>query len=336
MALICVVARGGSGKWDHSNYLWYCPIVHFLESTIATNCRHNPPTTIIIPIHIYLQTNTAMAASVKSGAKILVIGHNKIGKSLLINKFIGEDKARVGDSVQPTNHDLIEEIEFTIDNKTMTIYDTRGFGDAKTADRSIVEAVITKMKEADVILICHKLYGSTDARVNGTDTELVRGLGNDLMKHAIFVFTFGDEYLIHCDESIDNSEAVKAHMETQEHKLKRHLKQILQGKGIKKEIVNDIPSIITSGKKIKLPTSENWVDELWGLCETRCKSDLAIGGLTKRGLTCIAMGATSGAIAGSIIPGIGNVAGAVVGSMVGGALGAMGGWLQGQVQQQQK
>ena len=340
MALICVAARGGSGKWNHSNYLWYCPIVHFLESIIATNCCHNPTTTIIIPIHIYLQTNTAMAANVKSGAKILVIGHNKIGKSLLINKFIGQDKARVGDSVQPTKYGLIEEIEFTIDNKTMTIYDTRGFGDARTADRSIVEATITKMKQADVILICHKLYGSTDARVNRTDIELVRGLGNDLMKHAIFVFTFGDEYLIRYDESIDNSEAVKAHMETQEHKLKRHLKQILQGSGIKKEIVDDIPSIITSGKKVKLPTSENWVDELWGLCETRCKSDLAIGGLTKRGLTCIAMGATSGAtsgaIAGSIIPGIGNVAGAAIGTIVGGALGAMGGWLQGQVQQRQK
>ena len=214
-----------------------------------------------------------MAASVKSGAKILVIGHNKIGKSRLINKFIGEDKAKVCDSVQPTKHKLIEEIVFTIDNITMTIYDTRGFGDRGTEDRSIVEAAITKMKEADVILICHKLYGSTDARVNRTDIELVRGLGNDLMKHAIFVFTFGDEYLIRCDESTDNSEAVKAHMETQEHKLKRHLKQILQGKGIKKEIVNDIPSIITSGKKVKLPTSENWVDELWGLCETRCKPE---------------------------------------------------------------
>ena len=34
-----------------------------------------------------------MAASVKSGAKILIIGHNKIGKSHLINKFIGQDKA---------------------------------------------------------------------------------------------------------------------------------------------------------------------------------------------------------------------------------------------------
>ena len=34
-----------------------------------------------------------MAASIKSGAKILIIGHNKIGKSHLINKFIGQDKA---------------------------------------------------------------------------------------------------------------------------------------------------------------------------------------------------------------------------------------------------
>ena len=278
-----------------------------------------------------------MAASVKSGAKILVIGHNRIGKSCLINKFIGQDKATVGDSVEPTDHDLIKEIELTIGNKTMTIYDTRGFGDAGTEDRSIVEEAIAKMKQADVILICHKLYGSVNNNSKTLLAELVRGLGNDLMEHAIFVFTFGDEYLIRCEEPFDNPEAVKAHMETQESEVKKLLKQILLGNGIKKEIVNDIPSIITSGKKVKLPTSENWVDELWGLCEKRCKSDLAIGGLTKRGIFIrVARGAAVGAAAGSIIPGIGNVAGAAIGTIVGGALGAMDGWLQGQVQQRQK
>ena len=278
-----------------------------------------------------------MAASVKSGAKILVIGHNRIGKSCLINKFIGQDKATVGDSVEPTDHDLIKEIELTIGNKTMTIYDTRGFGDAGTEDRSIVEEAIAKMKQADVILICHKLYGSVDNNSKTLLDELVRGLGNDLMEHAIFVFTFGDEYLIRCEEPFDNPEAVKAHMETQESEVKKLLKQILLGNGIKKEIVNDIPSIITSGKKVKLPTSENWVDELWGLCEKRCKSDLAIGGLTKRGIFIrVARGAAVGAAAGSIIPGIGNVAGAAIGTIVGGVLGAMGGWLQGQEQQRQK
>ena len=212
-----------------------------------------------------------MAASIKSGAKILIIGHNKIGKSRLINKFIGQDKATVGDSIQPTNHDLIEEIVFTIDNVTMTIYDTRGFGDIETDNRSIVEEAIAKMKQADVILICHKLYGSVDRNSKTLLDELVKGLGNDLMEHAIFVFTFGDEYLIRCEEPNDNPEAAKAHMETQESEVKKHLKQILQGNGIKEEIVNDIPSIITSGKNVKLPTSDNWVDELWGLCEKRCK-----------------------------------------------------------------
>ena len=282
-----------------------------------------------------------MAASVKSSAKILVIGHNKIGKSCLINKFIGQDKAKVGDSVQPTDHDLIEEIVFTIGNKTITIYDTRGFGDIETDNRSIVEAAITKMKQADVILICHKLYGRVENNSKKLLAELVRGLGNglgnDLMEHAIFVFTFGDEYLIRCEEPFDNPEAVKAHMATQESEVKKLLKLILQGNGIKEEIVNDIPSIISSGKKVKLPTSENWVDELWGLCEKRCKLDLAAGGLASRGIFIrAATGAAVGATVGSIIPGIGNVAGAAIGSMVGGALGAMGGWLQGQEQQRQK
>ena len=248
-----------------------------------------------------------MTASIKSGAKILIIGHNKIGKSRLINKFIGEDKATVGDSVQPTKHELIEDIKFTIDNTTMTIYDTRGFGDIETDNRSIVEAAITKMKEADVILICHKLYGSVDRNSETLLNELVRGLGNDLMEHAIFVFTFGDEYIIRCDAPNDDLEAIKAHMETQKTEVKKLLKQILQGSGIKEEVVNDIPNVITSGKNVKLPTSENWVDELWGLCEKCCKPEAGeFIGWWRRNLEAIAKAgvkaagaATGGAMIGS-------------------------------------
>ena len=267
-----------------------------------------------------------MAASVKSGAKILVIGHNKIGKSLLINKFIGQDKAKVGDSVEPTDHDLIEEIVFTIDNITMTIYDTRGFGDAGTEDRSIVEAAIAKMKQADVILICHKLYGSVDNNSKTLLAELVRGLGNDLMEHAIFVFTFGDEYLIRCEAPNDDPEAVKAHMEAKKTEVKKRLNKILLDKGIKKEIVDDIPSVITSGTKVKLHTSENWVDELWGLCEKRCKPEAVefIGwwwrNLKAIGIT-IAGSAAAGAITGLTRGGPG---GAVVGAVGGVVVGAVG------------
>ena len=265
-----------------------------------------------------------MAASVKSGAKILIIGHNKIGKSRLINKFIGQDKATVGDSVQPTDHDLIEEIVFTIDNVTMTIYDTRGFGDIETDNRSIVEEAIAKMKQADVILICHKLYGSVDRNSKTLLDELVKGLGNDLMEHAIFVFTFGDEYLIRCEEPNDKPEAVKAHMETQETEVKKLLKQILQGSGIKEEIVNDIPSNITSGKKVKLPTSENWVDELWGLCEKRCKKEaVKFVGWWRRNVIAIGTATVGSAVVGAMagLKGggvVGAVGGAVVGAIVGG------------------
>ena len=252
-------------------------------------------------------------------------------------KFIGQDKATVGDSVQPTNHDLIEEIKFTIDNVTMTIYDTRGFGDTGTKDRSIVEAAIAKMKQADVILICHKLYGSVDRNSKTLLNELARGLGNDLMKHAIFVFTFGDDYLTRCEEPNDDPEAIKTHMETQESKVKKLLKQILLDNGIKEEIVNDIPSVITSGKNVKLPTSDNWVDELWGLCETCCKPEAGefigwwrrnataigttIAGSTAAGaMTGYKYGGSGGAVAGAVGGAVGGAVVSAVGGAVGGAI----------------
>ena len=194
------------------------------------------------------------------------------------------------------------------------------------------------MKTVDAVLICHKLYGSVDATTTKLLAELAKAMGNELMKHAIFVFTFGDEYITRCKPKpvlkLPKSE-IKAQMEDHAKEVKEKLQEILIANRIKEEIVDEIPSIITSGEEDSLPTSDNWVDDFWALCEKRCKPEAtgfvnwirrhtapAGGAAVGAAVGGLAVGAVGGALVGAgiiPIPGVGAAFGAVVGA-VGGAV----------------
>ena len=270
----------------------------------------------------------------KINMKLLVVGHTRIGKSSFINKIAGQKVTEVQDGVLPCEHDLIVHIKCTVRGVPVMIYDSRGFSDPKLKNKKIIGTAISTMKTADVILICHKLYGALDEPAHKTLNQLADILGNILMKHAIFVFTHGDEYKIRCDE-----EDKKEHMEKQENHFKEELRKVLYSCNIEKDIVDGIPSIITSGKDDSLPTSDNWVEDFWSLCETRCSPEaVQFVSWIRRNMTAIAStsaGSGIGGIAGGIavgavgvalvgsgvipVPVVGTVAGAIVGG-VGGAI----------------
>ena len=274
----------------------------------------------------------------KMNAKILVVGHTRIGKSSFINKIVGQNVATVKDGVVPCEHDgqFIVPIECTVYGVPVMIYDSRGFSDPALKDKKIIDTAISTIKTADVILICHKLYGALDVPATKTLNDLAKILGNKLMKHAIFVFTHGDEYKIKCDDEEDK----KQHMERQENHFKDELRKILYSCNIKKDIVDGIPSIITSGKHMSLPTSDNWVEDFWFLCEERCTTEAvqfvssikrklkgAIAGGVGTGVAGgLIAGATVGALVGTgviPVPGVGTVAGAVVGAIGGAVVGGV-------------
>uniref|UniRef100_A0A1X7VP87 AIG1-type G domain-containing protein n=1 Tax=Amphimedon queenslandica TaxID=400682 RepID=A0A1X7VP87_AMPQE len=278
---------------------------------------------------------------IKNGMKILVIGHNGVGKSSFINKILGANRATVGGSVTPTEHEMVHEIHHTVgENKEVTVYDTLGFGDTKTKDRSIIEKAISKMKSADIVLICHRLYARFDKNCQMILKEMVRALGDSLMQHTIIVFTCGDQYAIEWDGE-NTGMSAKQHMERQENAVKEQMKMYLIENKISAEVVRDIPSIVTSSKKESLLKSKiEWTTDFWELCEKRCTPQaVPFANWYKRnsGLVAVAgggtagaiiVGAAGGAVAGGvlgspIVPGIGTVAGALVGGIGGAIAGAI-------------
>uniref|UniRef100_A0A1X7UFU1 AIG1-type G domain-containing protein n=1 Tax=Amphimedon queenslandica TaxID=400682 RepID=A0A1X7UFU1_AMPQE len=267
--------------------------------------------------------------------RILVIGHNDTGKSSLINKLSGQnDLAKVGDDVTPTKHEKpLMELECVCSTPNgdipITFCDTQGFYDMTIGNRRIAEAVAVKMKKANVILICHRLYEKVDGTVQEILGELAKIFGNDLMKHTILVFTKGDHYPLYVKS--ENNDEVKSEMEDRASKVMEAWKKVLLSTGlIKQEIVEDIPWCITSGREDALPTSDDWTRELWDLCEKRCTPEakgfvsLILRRATKQLAKAVILNAsvvgsfTIGGIIGTLIrPGIGSLAGAATGAGLG-------------------
>ena len=286
------------------------------------------------------------AAIPKENAKILIIGHTQVGKSSFINKIVGQKVTDIGTGLEPCTQELIVRKNCTIKGVPVIIYDSRGFSDPSIKDRAIVNKAISEIRTVDIVLICHKLYGVFDASAKNMLNELARALGNELMKHAIFVFTYGDEYTLQDD--VENKDKAKEHMKKREKDIKQLLRDELKlHSNIEKETVDGIPSIITSRKYMSLPTSNNWVEEFWSLCGKRCTPEavqfvnwisrntqetVAGAGVTTGVAGGLIAGATVGALVGTgiiPIPGVGTVAGAVVGAVggaiVGGAIAGGGG-----------
>ena len=292
--------------------------------------------------------------------KILVVGHNGSGKSSLINEMLGGQKvATVGRPDDQTHHDPIEEHSCKVGDVDVTIFDTRGFGDPSIKDKKIMESII-KIKTVDVVVICHRLYDRIDDATIKELQVLVDKMGNDLIDLSVLVFTFGDDYLSRCEPEFthdgklteDSKEEIKNELVAQKAIIECKLKEVFKSIGINEIIANKIPSCMSCGKRKKngeqkeLPTSDNWIDDLWDLCEQRCKPEarpfvrsmrstiidaLMMGGVGGGTVGAVVGGVASGIKAGAVIgtavtPGLGTVVGAVAGGVfVGGMVGGIGG-----------
>ena len=268
--------------------------------------------------------------------RILVVGLTGHGKSSLINKMVGEEVAAVEHGASACGHkEKITEYKLSMNDKTLLIYDTKGLGDIKVSEKGIFKAVRSKLKEVDLMLICHRLYDRAEGATERMLQQVMSQCGKDLLNRSVLCYTRADEYKVN-----DNPITV------QKNSLTAAIKPILTRHTLTEEEFDAIPICLTSTRVQDLPTAPNWSDTFWESCLSHCTKGARPflrwyiryklemrknGGLTGSMVGGVATGTAIGAVVGTgliPIPGVGTAIGAsigaatgLVGSAVGGVLG---------------
>ena len=100
---------------------------------------------------------------IKNGIKTVIAGKPNVGKSSLLNRLLGEDRAIVTD-VQGTTRDSIE-ASLVIDNIVLNLIDTAGIRDTSDTVESIgVSKSLSLIDQADLVFVCFKLQRRNDCR----------------------------------------------------------------------------------------------------------------------------------------------------------------------------
>ena len=167
-----------------------------------------------------IKAGYAVGRKIKSGVTVAICGKPNTGKSSLLNKLLGYDKAIVS-GVAGTTRDAVEGV-MEIDGRKFNLYDTAGVRESEDAIESIgIERAESIIRSADVAIFVVDLalgIGEEDARVlemlkgkpvikvinkvdtlqDETDTDAdvytsaVTGAGINKLKELLFERSFGE------------------------------------------------------------------------------------------------------------------------------------------------
>ena len=106
----------------------------------------------LIPQIDILVEDGQKAKIINEGVKVALVGKPNVGKSSLLNAFLGEDRAIVTD-IAGTTRDVVEG-HVNIDGVVLHLYDTAGIRDSEDKIESIgIEKSKKTIKEADIVVV---------------------------------------------------------------------------------------------------------------------------------------------------------------------------------------
>lgn len=96
--------------------------------------------------------NSKNTQIIKNGINISILGHPNVGKSSILNKLIGEEKAIVTDE-EGTTRDIVE-ASINLDGTTLNFIDTAGIRQTQNkAEKIGIEKSIKQIKASDLVIV---------------------------------------------------------------------------------------------------------------------------------------------------------------------------------------
>ena len=152
--------------------------------------------------------NSKNSRILKEGIRTVIIGRPNVGKSSILNKFSGYNKAIVTD-IPGTTRDIVEE-EINLDGITLNLIDTAGIREADNIVEQIgVEKSIEQIDKADLII----LVLNNNEELTKEDLDLLESVKdktsiivinkNDL-KNNLDITKINNKNIVYTDTKSDN------------------------------------------------------------------------------------------------------------------------------------
>lgn len=227
--------------------------------------EHNKPSKLSNIDSAHLKKTVVLkwfAQKTKKTLSFLITGKTGVGKSRLVNALVGQAVATEGRERFGGCTDRVTSYSAVYYGIEVLVWDSPGLQD-RTVQNEDLYLEDVKQQGFDLMIYCSRM---DDTRFTEPDEMAIRTLtrvfGKEVWNKAVIALTFankiedpdeGDEEAYFKQEHLHWKEAINLFLRTE--------------LCLDSQVVGAIPIIpVGNYRKLRLPTSENWLSELWTSC----------------------------------------------------------------------